>query len=399
MPIPFSPPSITQKEIDAVTAVLKSGWITTGPKTKEFESRLASYCGAESALCLSSATAGMELVLRLFDIGPGDEVITSPYTFAATANVILHTGATPVFADIQDGDFNLDPRKVEPLINTRTKAVIPVDFAGLPCDYQAFERLASEKQALFNPKKGSLQEKLGRILILSDAAHSFGSVYQGEKTGIHADFTVFSFHAVKNLTTAEGGAVLFNSAADLPAAELYKELRLLSLHGQSKDALAKFQAGNWFYTIENAGYKHNMTDIAAALGLAQLDRYESEILPARKKIFHQYWNCLKNLEQGMLPQEASEWGLTNYHLFPLRLKDPSRRNALISFLAKQEISANVHFIPVNAHPYYEKLGFKAQDTPRAYENFLREISLPIYPGLTEEQIDFVCEKITQFFKT
>lgn len=398
MNIPFSPPSITQKEIDAVVEVLKSGWITTGPKTKEFESLLANYCNASSALCLSSATAGMELVLRLFDIGPGDEVITSPYTFAATANVILHVGATPVFADISEKDFNLDPQKVAPFINERTKAIIPVDFAGLPCDYQAFEQLVLEKKPLFKPKKKSLQEKLGRILILADAAHSFGSFYQGEKTGIHADFSVFSFHAVKNLTTAEGGAVLFNDIQDVLASEIHKKLKLLSLHGQSKDALAKMQAGSWFYTIENAGYKHNMTDMAAALGIVQLSRYDSEILPARKKIFDAYSASLHNFKEVLLPLEASKWGITNYHLYPLRLKDSSKRNALISFLAQSQISANVHFIPVNYHPFYQKLGYNHLDTPLAYENFLKEISLPIYPSLTLEKAQRVVEKIQEFFE-
>lgn len=396
MKVSFSPPSITQREIQMVCEVLQSGWITTGPKTKEFEEKLSSYCGIEKTLCLNSATAGLELVLRLMDIGPGDEVITTPYTFAATANVILHCGAKPVFADIREDDFNLDVSLLEPLINKKTKAIIPVDFAGIPCDYQSIYGLIEKKRKIFRPKKGSPQENLGRIMILSDAAHSFGSVYRGQKAGSLADFSVFSFHAVKNLTTAEGGAVCFNAIGGIDSAEIYKKLRLLSLHGQSKDALDKFKAGSWFYTIETAGYKYNMTDIAAAIGIGQLERFDSEITPKRKEIFHFYQNQING--NVIFPFEKDQEKEGNYHLYPLLLKDPAKRNPLIEYLAKNEIAANVHFIPLPLHPVYERLGYRMKDYPSAFKNFQREISLPIYPDLTQSQMEWVVQKINQFLR-
>ena len=284
--IQFSPPDITEEEIQAVSDTLRSGWITTGPKTKQFEKEIAEYCGVNKAICLNSATAGLESVLRLFGIGEGDEVITTPYTYTATASTILHTGAKVVFADVLPGSFNIDPESVAKAITSKTKAVIPVDIAGIPCDYDKLKNVLEEKKSLYNPKKGTLQETLCRPLLLADAAHSFGAEYKTgngwKKSGALADFSVFSFHAVKNLTTAEGGAVTFNSGDDI-----YKQLQLLSLHGQSKDALAKMKAGSWRYSIELPGYKCNMTDIAAAMGLVQLKRYPN-LLARRREIFDLY---------------------------------------------------------------------------------------------------------------
>ncbi|HCL57705.1 MAG TPA: capsular biosynthesis protein [Spirochaetia bacterium] len=393
MNISFAPPDITEKEIDAVVQVLKSGWITTGPKVKEFEENLSIYCGTEKALCLNSATAGMELVLRFFGVGEGDEVITTPYTFAATANVILHCGAVPVFADIQEDDFNISVEKISSLITSKTKAIIPVDFAGMPCDYQKIYQLVENKKNLFcaeNP----VQEKLGRVLVLSDAAHSFGSVYQGKKAGSWADFTVFSFHAVKNLTTAEGGAILFSSLGEIKSQEIYQKLKLFSLHGQSKDALDKFQAGNWFYSIDLPGYKYNMTDIAAAMGISQLERYEKDNLLPRKKIFQRYSQEIKG--DYLFPLSETAEKETNYHLYPLRIKKGEERNRFVQYLAGKGIAANVHFIPLPMHSYYKSIGYKIEDYPVALKNFEREVSLPIYPQLTENQIRYLIHTINCF---
>lgn len=396
MQVPFSPPFISEKEINNVVEVLKSGWITTGPKTKEFEEKISLYCGVEKTICLNSATAGLELVLRLFDIKEGDEVITTPYTFAATANVIFHCGAKPVFADINEHDFNLNPFAVENLITKKTKAIIPVDFGGIPCNYDAFYQIVERNRKKYRPQKGTLQEKLGRILILSDAAHSFGSSLGGKKTGGLADFTVFSFHAVKNLTTAEGGAVCWNGFEGIPAPDIYKKLKLFSLHGQSKDALEKFKAGSWFYTIENPGYKLNMTDIMAAIGIAQLERYDSEIIPPRKTVFEYYQAHIQG--NVIYPQQDHPPVQGNYHLYPLRLKNPSQRNALIEFLAQNEIAANMHFIPLPLHPFYHKAGYTMKNCPAAQKCYEQEISLPIYPGLTAKQMEFVVQKTNEFLK-
>ena len=276
--ITFSPPDITEREIAEVVDTLRSGWITTGPKTKKFEDEIAKYCGTKKAVALNSATAAMELALRLFDIGEGDEVITSAYTYTASASVVYHCGAKIILADTKKGEFNIDPKEIEKLITPRTKAIIPVDIAGLPADYAEIFEVVEKKRNIFNPKKGTYQEKLGRILVLADSAHSFGSDYKGKKIGSVADITSFSFHAIKNLTTAEGGALTWNLPENFDNEEIYKELMLLALHGQNKDALAKLKAGAWKYDIVMPGYKCNMTDIMASLGLVQLQRYAGEIL-------------------------------------------------------------------------------------------------------------------------
>lgn len=391
-PIPFSPPYITDSDIQEVVDTLKSGWITTGPKTKLFEKELSEYCGVEKTVCLNSATAGLELSLRMLDIGPGDEVITTPFTYAATANVILHTGAKPVFADVKPGEFNIDPKGIEQAITKRTKAVIPVDYGGFPCDYDEIKAVLEHQKHRYKPKKKTWQEHFEKPAILSDSAHSLGSVYKGKKAGSIADFSVFSFHAVKNLTTAEGGAVAFHSRPGLPAEEVYKRLQLLSLHGQNKDALEKMKAGGWKYSIDIPGYERNMTDIQAALGLSQLRRYENEILPLRRKVFETYMNTLKEDDRIILPRFLNPDKTTSYHLVPIRLRNrgENERDKIIQKLSESGIAANVHYIPVVVHPAYTSLGYHIENYPNALSMYVNEISLPIYPALKEDEVIYVC---------
>jgi len=389
--IPFSPPDIREEDIKLVVETLKSGWITTGPKVREFEKKIALYCGSEKAICLNSATAGLELVLRMFDIGPGDEVITTPYTFAATSNVIVHTGAKPVFVDVKKESFHIDPEGIEKAISSRTKAIIPVDIGGFPCDYDEIYHVLKSKRK-YRGKRGTLQNCFDRPIIIADSAHSFGASYKGKKIGNITDFTVFSFHAVKNLTTAEGGAITFNSFQGLSSEEIYKRLSLLSLHGQSKDAYSKYTGNSWRYTIEIAGYKCNMTDIAASLGLSQLNRYDTEILPSRKRIFEQYINLLKNDERFTLPYSNE---FPSYHLFMLRIKNikEKERDEIIKKMAEKNIFLNVHFIPVVMQPAYIKMGYNIKDFPNTYEMYRNEISLPVYTGLSSEDIELVCSNL------
>ncbi len=300
--VQFSPPDITEKEIEEVVDTLKSGWITTGPKTKLFEEEISKYCNSAKTVCLNSATAAMELVLRLFDVGPGDEVITSAYTYTATASVILHVGATPVLVDVKPNEFNINPNEIEKAITSKTKVIIPVDIAGMPADYDEIFKIVEAKKDLFTPKKNTYQEKLGRILVLADAAHSFGAEYKNQKIGNVSDFTTYSFHAVKNLTTAEGGAITWKENSNFDNEKIYKELMLLALHGQNKDALSKMKAGAWKYDIVMPGYKCNMTDIMAAIGLAQLRRYDSEILSKKTQIVEWYKKYLSNIDNIILPE-------------------------------------------------------------------------------------------------
>ncbi|MCX7821400.1 MAG: DegT/DnrJ/EryC1/StrS family aminotransferase [Brevinematales bacterium] len=368
--IPFSPPDITDREINNVVEVLKSGWITTGPKVKEFEERIKSYCGVKNVILLNSATAGLFLSLKALGIGEGDEVITTPYTFAATSNVVLHCGAKPVFVDIGE-DFNISVKNIEKAINSRTKAIISVDFGGFPVDYQEILDLCRK----YN------------ITYISDSAHSFGAIYNGNKIGTIPDFTVFSFHAVKNLTTAEGGAIVFNSDDE----DLYRKLKLLSLHGQSKDAFEKYATTNsWYYEIQEVGYKFNMTDIQAALGIAQFDRYESEILPRRKAIFNIYNEILKN-ENLILPPQKTESKETSYHIYALRIKniDEKVRNEVIKIMSDKGISLNVHYIPVVMHPVYKKMGYDIKDYPKSYETYISELSLPVYSQMKDSDAEYV----------
>lgn len=392
--ISFSPPDISEDDIQAVVQVLRSGWITSGPVAKEFELELSKYVNAGHALVLNSATAGLELVLRLLDIGPGDEVITTPYTFAATANVVLHTGAKVVFADVVPGGFHIDPKAVEKKITSRTKAVIGVDYAGFTFDAKAVLEVLESKKKSYRPRKGTLQCFFDRPVLMDDAAHSLGAVYRNQKVGSHVDFSVFSFHAVKNLTTAEGGAITWNDIPGIEPEELVRRLRLLSLHGQSKDAFSKNQKGGWRYSIEVPGYKYNMTDMAAALGLSQLKRYP-ETLEKRKSLFQIYQNSLGQDERLMIPDFDAEDAESSYHLYTLRLAKPDEpeRDRLIERMAEAGITCNVHYIPVNMHPAYRKLGYCPEQTPNAFSLYQSEISLPLYTRLSEENTKWVASEL------
>jgi dTDP-4-amino-4,6-dideoxygalactose transaminase len=396
--IPFSPPHISQDVIDEVVAALKSGWITTGPRTKELEKRLSAYCGVESTLCLNSATAGLEIMLRWFGVGPGDEVIVPAYTYSATANVVEHCGAKVVFADVKADDFNINPSCIKKLITSNTKVIMPVDFAGWPCDFDAINRLVTspEVKALFKPNHPH-QEQLGRIMVLSDAAHSIGAFYQGKHTGALTDVSVFSFHAVKNLTTAEGGAIALNFPAPFNNADIYKALCISTLHGQNKDALAKMQKGNWKYDIIEPGYKCNMTDIMAAIGLVELERYDREILPRRKLIMKKYHEAFKAYNWAELPPIENEEKVSSFHLYPLRIKgiDEQMRDKIMQAIFDQDVSVNVHFIPVPMMSYYKSKGYRIENYPITYYNFSREISLPVFEDLHDELVDRVIEAVVK----
>jgi len=397
-PIPFSPPRIDDKTIAEVTAALKSGWITTGPRVKEFEKRIAQYVGVEKVMCLNSASSGLELMLRWFGVQEGDEVIIPAYTYCATANVVVHCGAKPVMVDVNANDFNINTQNIEKAITEKTKVIIPVDFAGLPCDYDELNQLVINKniKQKFTPRTLE-QELLGRILVLSDAAHSIGATYKGIRTGALTDLTVFSFHAVKNLTTAEGGAICLNLPAPFNFEEIYKQLCIKSLHGQSKDALAKTQIGNWRYDVCEAGYKCNMTDVLAAIGLVELERYEDDMLVKRKHIFDKYTEAFSKDERFEVPVYETGTKTSSYHVYPLRIKNitEEERDAIIQQIAMQNISVNVHFIPLPMLSFYKNCGYNIQDFPIAYDNYAREISLPVYYDLTDEQVERVIGAIRE----
>ena len=394
--IPFSPPHIDQEIIDEVVAALKSGWITTGPRTKQFEKDLSAYNGNPNTLCLNSATAGLEIMLRWFGVGPGDEVIVPAYTYSATANVVMHTGARPVFCDVKIDDFNINPSCIEHLISERTKVIMPVDFGGMPCDFEEINALVRKEsiQAKFKAN-GKNQEKLGRILVLSDAAHSIGARYQGKMTGTLTDVSVFSFHAVKNLTTAEGGAIALNLPEPFDNKAIYDALCISTLHGQNKDALAKMQKGNWKYDIIEPGYKCNMTDIMAAIGLVELRRYESFTLPRRKEIFDTYKSALSKYTWAEIAPYETDSKTSSYHLFPLRILGISevQRDAIMQKIFDQDVSVNVHFIPVPMMSFYKEQGYSIANYPVTYYNFSREISLPVYIDLTNEQVQIVIDAV------
>lgn len=387
----FSPPDISQAEIDEVVDTLKSGWITTGPKTKLFETKLSEYCETPKTVCLNSATAAMELVLRLFDIGPGDEVITSAYTYTASASVILHCGATPVLVDVKPGEFNIDPKKIEKAITEKTKAIIPVDIGGMPVDFDEISEVIERNKDKFNPKKGTYQEKLGRILLLSDAAHSLGAKYKEKMIGNIADFTSFSFHAVKNLTTAEGGAITWKENPNFENEEIYKEIMLLALHGQNKDALAKLKPGAWEYDIVMPGYKCNMTDINAAIGLAQLRRYDSEILAKKEQIIKWYEENLVDIKDLELPKFETGDRKSSLHLYMIRVKgaDSNKRNEIIQKLAEEGVSTNVHFQPLPLLTAYKNIGLNIKDYPEAYKMHENQISLPLHNYISEEDVKYI----------
>jgi len=397
--IPFSPPHIDDKIIDEVVATLRSGWITTGPRTKLFEQKLADYCGIQKVLCVNSASAGLELMLHWFGVEPGDEVIVPAYTYTATAEVVIHCGATPVMVDVNP-DFLITVDNIRRAITDKTKVVIPVDIAGLPCDYDEIFALVKDPSItkLFTPKN-DVQKQLGRLLVMADAAHSLGAFYKGKRTGAVADLTVFSFHAVKNLTTAEGGAICLNLPQPFNAENLYKMLCTLSLHGQSKDALAKTQIGNWRYDVLDAGYKCNMTDMAAALGLIEIDRYDAQILPRRKQIFDAYTKAFQNDDRFQVPVYETDTKTTSYHAYLLRLKNvtEAQRDAVMQKIFEQEVTVNVHFIPLPLLTCYKSRGYNITDYPVAYDNFSREISLPVYYDLTDEQVETVIAAVKNAF--
>ncbi|MEJ6737057.1 MAG: DegT/DnrJ/EryC1/StrS aminotransferase family protein [Flavobacteriales bacterium] len=394
--IPFSPPHINEKVIEEVTKVLRSGWITTGPRTKAFEKEITAYCGNTVTLCLNSATAGLEIMLRCFGVKEGDEVILPAYTYSATANVVVHCGAKPVFVDVNSDDFNINIKAIEEAITPRTKVIMPVDFAGLPCDYSAINELVFKVQSQF-VSESKMQAKLGRIMVLSDAAHSFGATYLNKKAGSLADVSVFSFHAVKNLTTGEGGALCLNFPAPLNNQELYNELCIKTLHGQNKDALAKTQKGNWRYDIVEAGYKNNMTDIMAAIGQVELARYETETLPKRKLICNQYIDKLKQYAWAELPIYITEEKEGSYHLFPLRIKNitEQQRDAIVKEIFDCDVSVNVHFIPLPQMSFYRNLGYDIKNYPTTFDNYSREISLPVFYDLTDEMVGTVLSAVIQ----
>lgn len=399
--IPFSPPRIDEKTVEAVAAVLRSGWITTGPKTREFEQKLTEYTGADKTLCVSSASAGLELILRWFGVGEGDEVIVPAYTYAASANVVAHCGAKVVFVDSNADDFNISVEKIREAITERTKVIIPVDIGGMPCDYDAINSLVQTKeiQSLFKPAN-EIQQKLGRILVLSDAAHSIGGTFKSKRCGSLTDISVFSFHAVKNLTTAEGGAICLNLPPSFDPEEEYKALSIKALHGQNKDALTKMKIGNWQYDIIEAGYKYNMTDIMAAIGLVELERYENDMLKKRRFIFDRYSEILGKCRHVQLPIYEDKNRTSSYHAFLLRIKgiDEKTRNAIIEEIYKNKVAVNVHFIPLPMMSYYKNIGYCINDFPVAYNNYSREISLPVYYNLSNDNIDIVANTVLNAIK-
>lgn len=397
--IPFSPPRIDDKIVDEVTDALRSGWITTGPKTKLFEKKIAEYCNVENVLAVNSWTTGAELLLYWFGIKEGDEVIVPVYTYCASANIVRHRGAKVIMVDIRS-DFGIDISKVEKHISERTKAIIPVDVGGLPIDFDGLKEIVNKRSVKdkFNPQTEN-QKKLGRIMILSDAAHSFGAKYKGLNVGSEVDFTVFSFHAVKNLTTAEGGAICINLPIPFDNKEIYKELNTLSLHGQNKDALAKYQKGNWEYDVIDAGFKCNMTDILSSIGLVEFDRYQTETLPKRKQIFDKYYEGFKNCDWVELPVSKDNDRESSYHLFLLKIKETSleERNSIIQEIFNLDVSVNVHYKPLPLLSYYKKLGYEINDYPNAKSIWEREISLPVYFDLNDEQIETVINAVKKAY--
>lgn len=396
--IPFSPPRIDQRVIDEVTAALKSGWITTGPRTKQFEKEITAYCGNKTTIAVNSWTAGMQVLLDWWGIGEGDEVILPAYTYCASANVIIHAGATPVLVDLNTEDFNLSVEAVRKAITPRTKAIIPVDIAGFPCDYDALYALVEETKHLFQPS-GDLQQQLGRIIIMADAAHSFGALYKGERSGSLADLTCFSFHAVKNLSTAEGGAMLINLPDSFDHEAIYKELCVKILHGQSKDALAKAQKGNWRYDVMEPGFKCNMTDIQAALGLVELERYQ-ENLDRRKAIFEQYEAGFAAESWAIRPLFVTQTQETSYHLYLLRIAGATeaQRDAIMQGIFDQDVSVNVHFQPLPILTAYKSRGYRMEDYPEAWNKYANEISLPVYFDLTDAQVQQVIAAVKHAVK-
>ncbi len=397
MNISFSPPDISEAEINEVAAALRSGWITTGPRTKELERKTAAYVGTERAVCLNSQTACAEMALRLMGIGAGDEVITSAYTYTASASVIEHVGAKIVLVDCQENSLEMDYDALEAAITDKTKAIIPVDIAGIPCDYDRIFAIVESTKHLFKPNS-DLQKALGRIAVMADTAHAFGATWHEKPVGSIADFSSFSWHAVKNFTTAEGGALSWITIEGVDNEDIYKQLQLFSLHGQSKDALAKTQLGAWEYDIVGTWYKCNMTDIMAAIGLAQFERYPA-MLARRKEIIGKYDEALKPLGVKVLPHYTDEYESSG-HLYLTRVPNITveQRNEIIIKMAEEGVACNVHYKPLPMHTAYKKLGFDIKDYPNAYKHFANEISLPLHTKLSDEEVEYVIEKYKKVLK-
>ena len=390
MKIPFSPPDITEQEAQEVTAALLSGWITTGPRTKQLEKNIASLCGVEKAVCLNSATASLESILQMLGIGPGDEVITTAYTYTATASVVYHIGATLRFVDTQKDSLEMDYDQMADTINERTKAVIPVDLAGIPCNYEKVFEAVESKRHLFRPNN-DLQKSFGRVIVVADGAHALGAQWRGQMVGAIADFTSFSFHAVKNFTTGEGGALTWRNLQGIDNEKMYKEFQLLTLHGQSKDALEKSTLNSWEYDIIYPGYKRNMTDVIAAIGLVQMKRFPA-LLARRKQLIERYNETLKDKNVSLLSHYTDDY-TSSGHLYLVRLtgRDSNDRNQVINQMAERGIATNVHYKPLPMMTAYRKLGFDIKNFPNAYHFFENEITLPLYTKLTDEQVDYILE--------
>lgn len=399
MKIPFSPPFIDQDIINEVVQSLESGWITTGPKVKALEQEVVKLTSCPEALCVNSWTSGAMLVLKWFGVGPGDEVIIPAYTYSATALAVLHCGATPIMVDIKD-DLTIDVSKIQDKINGKTKVIIPVDIAGWPCDYESINKLVNNQSNIncFQPQN-DVQRNLGRILVISDAAHSIGASINGMETGILTDITIFSFHAVKNVTTAEGGVICLNLPNQFDNSAIYSYLRMMTLNGQTKDAFTKSKAGGWKYDIIDLGLKINLPDVCAAIGLAQIRKYDSNLLLERKRVFNHYSIEFAKYDWVQLPPQDTNIVKSSYHLFALRIKNisESQRDAMIDLIAEFGVAVNVHFIPMPLLTLFRNLGYNIQDYPNSYQNYSREISLPIYPQLSSEQVNFVINSIVKAY--
>lgn len=395
--IPFSPPDITEAEINLVAEVLRSGWITTGPRTKELEKKIATLCHTNRAVCLNSATSCMESILRLLGVGPGDEVITTAYTYTATASVVVHVGATLKIIDTQPDSLEMDYDKMEAAITERTKVVVPVDLGGIVCNYDRIFEAVERKRSLFVPAN-DIQRAIGRVAVMCDAAHALGAMRGGKMCGEIADFTSFSFHAVKNFTTAEGGALTWRDIPGIDNEYIYKQFMLLSLHGQSKDALAKTQLGSWEYDIVAPLYKCNMTDIMAAIGLVQYDRYP-QLLQRRREIIAQYDRALKPLGIGTMEHYGEDFASSG-HLYIIRLKghDADYRNRVINEMAERGIACNVHYKPLPLLSAYKNMGFNIKDYPNAYDMFHNALTLPLHTRLSDEDVQYVIDNLTDILK-
>ena len=389
MKIPFSPPLINKYVKEEVNDSLDSGWITTGPKVKKLESQIKDLTNAPEVLCVNSWTSGAILILKWLGVEPGDEVIIPAYTYSATALAIIHAGATPVLVDVND-DFNISTEAIKKAITPKTKAIIPVDIAGLPCDYDEINNIAIAAKDIF-VSTSDIQDKLGRIMVISDAAHSIGATYKGNNTGVLADITIFSLHAVKNVTTAEGGAICLNLPSPFSNEELYEVLRCYSLNGQTKDAFSKSKAGAWRYDIIYPGLKINMPDVLAAIGVGQMKTYEKDTLPKRFEIFEKYNSYFSSKKWAIAPESSSEHKKSSCHIYALRINgiDEAQRDEIINLISTRDVAVNVHFQPLPLLTVFKNIGYKIEDFPVAYNQYKNEISLPIYPQLTNDEIDYI----------